>query len=208
MFVLRIIFENSNEMNVSSDRTWQGRHGSIVHDSIYNGEFVDARYDRPNWTQAGFNDSLSLWIAPEILPSPVNVSAGGQLVLQDMPPIRAGPDALHFEVEYDMDEKKSYLSKQDIGPMLGASLTDGGILKPINMSLPFPTVQIFDMGQNMVGWCRFKVHGPRGVGIYIHHAEVLEQAVVSTGLAKTCFVFDRHLFCSLFQTIGKSSLYA
>ncbi|UJR17759.1 hypothetical protein I4U23_004657 [Adineta vaga] len=181
MFVLHIIFENSEQMNVSSDQTWRGRQGSIIHDSVYNGEFVDARYDRPEWAQVGFNDSLSLWITPEILPSPVNITSGGQLTLQDMPPVRAGPDALHFEVEYDVDEKKSYLSKEESGTILGASLKDGGILKPISMSLPFPTVQIFDMGQNMAGWCRFKLHGPRGVGIYIRHAEVLEQAVVSTG---------------------------
>jgi alpha-L-rhamnosidase len=37
------------------------------------------------------------------------------------------------------------------------------------------------MGQNMVGWCRFTFHGPRGLGIYIRHAEVLAQPVASTG---------------------------
>ena len=38
----------------------------------------------------------------------------------------------------------------------------------------------FDMGQNLVGWCRFKFRGARGVGIYIRHAEVLAQPVVAT----------------------------
>lgn len=181
MFVLRIIFENSDDMNIYSDQTWKGRQGSIIHDSVYNGEIVDGRYDRPNWAQYGFNDSLSLWITPEILPSPVNIAINGQLTLQDMPPIRSGPDALHFEVKHAMDEKKSYLSKEEIENILGRSLKDGGILKPISVSTPVLGVQTFDMGQNMVGWCRFKFRGPLGVGIYIRHAEVLSQPVVSTG---------------------------
>ncbi|CAF1122091.1 unnamed protein product [Adineta ricciae] len=183
MFILKIIFNNSDQMNVYSDQTWKGRQGSIIHDSVYNGEFVDGRYDRLNWTRVGFTDSLSLWITPEILPSPVDTTVNGQLTLQDMPPIRAGPDALHFEVEYDVDEDRSYLSKKDIGEILGASLKDKGILHPISVIIPTLNVHIFDMGQNMVGWCRFKFHGPRGVGIHIRHAEILSQAVVSTGKA-------------------------
>lgn len=41
-------------------------------------------------------------------------------------------------------------------------------------------VQVFDLGQNMAGWCRFKFVGARGVGIYIHHGEILTQPVVTT----------------------------
>ena len=55
----------------------------------------------------------------------------GLLVLQDMPPIRAGPDALHFEVGLDQSER-SYLTLKDIDEIKGASLADGGILKPID----------------------------------------------------------------------------
>ena len=191
MFVLRIIFENSDQMNIYSDQTWKGRVGSILHDSVYHGEIVDARYDRVNWAQVGFNDSLSLWITPEILPSPVNIDEGGQMALQDMPPIRAGPDALHFEIEHEINERTSYLLKEEIGPMLGASLEDGGILHPISMSIPGLGVHTFDLGQNMVGWCRFKLLGPAGVGIHIRHAEVLSQPVVSTGFVNTqLFIFN------------------
>ncbi|CAF2739263.1 unnamed protein product [Rotaria sp. Silwood2] len=181
MFVLHVIFEDTDQMNVYSDQTWKGRQGSIIHDSVYNGEIVDARYDHVNWAQVGFNDSLSLWITPEILSSPVNIATNGQLTLQDMPLIRAGLDALRFEVEHGVDEKKSYLSKEEIGNIFGASLKDGRVLKPISVSTPFFNVHTFDMEQNMVGWCRFKFRGPRGVSIYIRHAAVLSQPVVSTG---------------------------
>jgi len=181
MFVLHIVFENSNDTSIYSDQTWQGRQGSIIHDSVYNGELVDNRNDRPNWAQVGFNDTLSLWITPEIMPSPVNVAQGGLFTLQDMPPVRAGPDALHFEITDLSEIKNSYLSKNDIGDIKGGRLDAGGILKPISVSTPVLGIHTFDMGQNMVGWCRFTFHGPRGLGIYIRHAEVLAQPVASTG---------------------------
>ena len=180
MFILRIIFENSEDMTIYSDQTWRGRQGSIVHDSVYNGEIVDNRYDRPNWAQVGFNDTLSLWLTPEIMPSPVNITENGQMTLQDMPPIRAGSDALHFEINDPLEIKNSYLLKQELGDIKGAQLRDGGMLKPISIATPLLGIHTFDMGQNMAGWCRFHFRGPRGLGIYIRHAEVLSQPVVST----------------------------
>jgi hypothetical protein len=119
-------------MLVLSDQTWRGREGSIKHDSIYNGEIYDRRSDRLNWSQPGFNDTLSMWIMPDILPSPVNGTTVGMLVLQEMLPIRAGPDALHFEVTTDLS-KRSYLTREEIGEIKGASLNGGGILKPVAM---------------------------------------------------------------------------
>lgn len=181
MFVLHIVFQNSEELSIYSDQTWQGRQGSIVHDSVYAGEMVDTRNDRPTWAQVGFNDTLSLWITPEIMTPPVNVTQNGQFTLQDMPPVRAGPDALHFEINDPSKLKNSYLSTKDIGHIQGGNLRDGGILKPVSVSTPCLGVHTFDMGQNMVGWCRFNFRGPRGLGIYIRHAEVLAQPVIASG---------------------------
>ncbi len=165
-------------MEVVSDQTWTGREGSIKHDSVYNGEIYDSRSDRPNWTQAGFNDSLSAWITPELMSSPVNISSKGLFVLQDMPPIRAGPDALHFEVRTD-NQQQGYLNREDIGEIKGAKLTDGAILKPVAMWRSDSGVQIFDLGQNIAGWCRLTFRGPSGFGVYMRHGEVLTQSVIS-----------------------------
>ena len=101
-------------MEIYSDQTWIGRQGSILHDSIYNGELIDARYDRLNWSKVGFNDRLSLWLTPEIMSSPINISSNGQFSLQDMPPIRAGPDALHFEINIPLKEGISLNQWRDI----------------------------------------------------------------------------------------------
>lgn len=46
-------------------------------------------------------------------------------------------------------------------------------LKPVAMTEPKPGVYIFDMGQNMVGWCRVRVSGPRGTQLSLRHAETL-----------------------------------
>jgi alpha-L-rhamnosidase len=48
-----------------------------------------------------------------------------------------------------------------------------GTLKPIKLSEPRPGVFIFDLGQNMVGWCRLKVSGSAGTRVQLRHAETL-----------------------------------
>ncbi len=48
-----------------------------------------------------------------------------------------------------------------------------GKLKPIAITEQKPGVFIFDMGQNMVGWCRLHVRGPAGTAISLRHAERL-----------------------------------
>ncbi len=46
-------------------------------------------------------------------------------------------------------------------------------LKPVSVKEIQPGVFIYDMGQNMVGWCRIHVHGPAGTAITLRHAETL-----------------------------------
>jgi alpha-L-rhamnosidase len=46
-------------------------------------------------------------------------------------------------------------------------------LKPISVKEIKPGVFIYDMGQNMVGWCRIHVSGAAGMQITLRHAETL-----------------------------------
>jgi len=48
-------------------------------------------------------------------------------------------------------------------------------LRPVKITEPKPGVYIFDMGQNMVGWCRLKVSAPAGTKVTLRHVEVLYQ---------------------------------
>ncbi len=47
-------------------------------------------------------------------------------------------------------------------------------LKPRKITEPEPGTFIFDLGQNMVGWCRLKVQGEAGTTVRLRHAETLK----------------------------------
>lgn len=47
------------------------------------------------------------------------------------------------------------------------------VIHPVTMTNPKPGMFIYDMGQNMVGWCRLRVSGPAGARVVLRHAEVL-----------------------------------
>lgn len=47
-------------------------------------------------------------------------------------------------------------------------------LKPVSMKEVKPGVYVYDLGQNMVGWCRVKVSGPSGTQIKLRYAEILK----------------------------------
>ena len=46
-------------------------------------------------------------------------------------------------------------------------------IAPIKMTEPKPGVFVFDLGQNMVGWCRVKAVGTAGHTVTLRHAEML-----------------------------------
>ncbi len=45
----------------------------------------------------------------------------------------------------------------------------------MRMTEPKPGVYVFDMGQNMVGWCRLRADAPAGTKITVRHAEMLDK---------------------------------
>ncbi len=49
-------------------------------------------------------------------------------------------------------------------------------LKPIALKTPMKNVYVFDMGQNMVGWCRLRIRGAAGADVVVRPAERLDPA--------------------------------
>lgn len=49
-----------------------------------------------------------------------------------------------------------------------------GTLQPTSITEIKPGVFIYDLGQNMVGWCRLTVRGPAGTRVTLRHAETLQ----------------------------------
>ncbi|HKS97852.1 MAG TPA: family 78 glycoside hydrolase catalytic domain [Terriglobia bacterium] len=48
-----------------------------------------------------------------------------------------------------------------------------GEITPVSISNPRPGSYVFDMGQNMSGWVRLRVHGPAGTRVQVRFAELL-----------------------------------
>ena len=48
-------------------------------------------------------------------------------------------------------------------------------VRPVRMTEPAPGVYVYDMGQNMVGWCRLEANAPAGTRIALRHAEMLNE---------------------------------
>ncbi len=46
-------------------------------------------------------------------------------------------------------------------------------IRPIALDEPKPGVYVYDLGQNMVGWCRLTVRGAAGSTVKLRHAEML-----------------------------------
>ena len=50
-----------------------------------------------------------------------------------------------------------------------------GYLKPRRILNPAPGVYVFDFGQNMAGWVRIRVAGPRGARVQLRYAELIDE---------------------------------
>jgi alpha-L-rhamnosidase len=159
---LNINYTDGTSQSVVTNSSWLGREGEHRYDSVYMGTTMDLRVVRPCWSCANFTDPYPVWINASILSSPVNFTAGGQFSLQIMDPIRIGPNALHIATSGRVGL---------IAGVKGASLTDGGVLKPI--SKDSVNGQLFDLGQNFAGWCKLSsLKAAKSTIIQLRYAEL------------------------------------
>ncbi len=81
---------------------------------------------------------------------------------------RAGFDDARWEAAQTVPAPAGVLAAQMAEPL---RVTE--TLHPVSVKQLTPGVYIFDMGQNMVGWCRLTVAGPAGAAVKLRHAETL-----------------------------------
>jgi len=79
---LVIEFTDGSTQTLCTDETWRATNGPVMRNSVYLGEFYDARREQPGWDRAGFDDSQ--WKPVELAREP----RLGLLKAQDAPPIR------------------------------------------------------------------------------------------------------------------------
>jgi alpha-L-rhamnosidase len=119
--------------SVTTDRTWRSTtNGPIRGASIYDGETLDARREKPGWDTPRFDDTE--WNRVKTVEFPDT-----NIVWQPNRPVRVTRE-----------------------------------LTPVKITEPEPDTYVFDMGQNMVGWCRLRVDAPPGTEITLRHGERLK----------------------------------
>lgn len=83
---------------------------------------------------------------------------------------KAGFNDSGWEAAKLVEAPKGKLAAQMMEPM---RITE--TIRPKTLNEVSPGVWIYDLGQNMVGWCRLKVMGPVGTQIQLRHAETLRK---------------------------------
>ena len=60
-----------------------------------------------------------------------------------------------------------------LSPQIGEPMRVMETIHPVAITHPKPGVYIYDLGQNLAGWCRLKVSGPPGTVMKLRHGEEL-----------------------------------
>ncbi len=81
---------------------------------------------------------------------------------------RSGFDDASWQAAQTVEAPGGVLSAQMMAPIRVMET-----LHPVAITNPAPGVYVYDMGQNMVGWCRLKVEGPKGTKVTLRHAETI-----------------------------------
>ena len=166
---LHIEFTDGSVSEIVSDESWKlTLDGPILSNSEYDGEEYDARKELGDWSKAG-NDVAQTFLSAGSGDIPVASSNKTGLESPVNPP--AGKPALHvprWQAAQVVSAPAGALAATMAEPMRVT-----GTLKPITVTEPKPGVFIFDLGQNMVGWCRLHVGGAAGTTVQLRHAETL-----------------------------------
>lgn len=82
VLLLEVTYTDGSRQTVTTSPSWHWSNGPITANDIYNGESYDARLEQHGWDQASFD--ASAWKPVTVVSAP-----SGNLVAQDMPPVRA-----------------------------------------------------------------------------------------------------------------------
>jgi alpha-L-rhamnosidase len=131
---------------------WQVGTGPIVENSIYDGEFYDARLERPGWDM------------------PVGLGA------EAPPPGQAAPGPGGADTEATADWSRPHVADPPGGRLVAQMLPPIRVtetISPETVSEPRTGLFVYDLGQNVAGWARIRVAGPSGSRVTLRFAESL-----------------------------------
>lgn len=157
-FIAKIMlnYTDGTSETVVTDRSWlSSTDGPIRMGDIYHGETYDARKESA-WTQPGYNTST--WNKTAI-----NPYFKGKLIGFAGPTVQIRPQLNRTPISIT-----TYRGEKE-GKINTLNVTDG----PAPIRLKKGETAIYNLGQNMVGWVRFKVKGASGTEMKFRFAEIL-----------------------------------
>ncbi|MGB7849227.1 MAG: family 78 glycoside hydrolase catalytic domain, partial [Candidatus Acidiferrum sp.] len=142
---LVITFTDGTQQIVGSDEKWKASTGAVLQSDIYDGETYDARMEKSGWSTAGYDDKE--WEGVTVMGEPKSAGMKASATSAALPVLVA---------------------------MTGPAVKKMDEIRPVKVLRTPAAETVLDMGQNMVGWVRFRVTAPAGTTITLRHAEVLD----------------------------------
>ena len=160
---LRLTFSDGSEQVIFTDDTWKCAPSPMIADSIYDGEVYDERKAVAGWSSVSCSDST--WDQVEI----VDVIFGS---------VHAGDeDMVCCGERVELAEKTSNGETVRVGKLtdrLSLPIVIKETRKPIEIIYTPAGETVLDLGQNMTGWIRMRLHEPAGTKIKLEYGEILQ----------------------------------
>jgi alpha-L-rhamnosidase len=153
---IEIEYADGSSETIITDPSWRVTgNGPIREADLIMGETFDARLEKPDWSNPGFE--ASTW----------------------EPAIRAQENgstkAKFFDTTGEREVELGFQKPKTFQAYPAPPVRITGELKTLRMTEPEPGAYIFDLGQNFAGTIRLNVKAPAGTKIQIRYAEMLHQ---------------------------------
>ena len=153
--------DGTSQVAVTDPNTWKcSSDGAIRQGDIYNGEVYDARKESA-WTSPGFDDSS--WQVCSI-----NTDFKGEIKAFVGPTVQVRTSLQRTPVKITR-----YEGTTDTGSDYGVVNVKETQTQPAKISLAKGQTVVYDLGQNMTGWVKFKIKGNAGTEVTVRYAEML-----------------------------------
>jgi alpha-L-rhamnosidase len=163
-FLARLVVEytdGSSKTIVTDPANWvSSTNGPVRTGDIYHGESYDARKES-TWSSPGFDDSG--W-----LPCALNTDFNGDIKAFVGMPVQVRPELQRIPVKIT-----KYEGVTATGTTYGEINAVETRETPSAIQLNRGQTAVYDLGQNMAGWVKFKVKGAAGSRLTIRFAEML-----------------------------------
>ena len=178
---LHIEYADGTAAEIVSDESWKlTTDGPVLANNDFDGEEYDARKELNGWSQPGYDTAAS--------PSPLRGERAGvrgerapAMSNADSNPSAQSHPSPSIPLPSEGRGKPEWMTARIVsapGGVLSAEMQQPirvtGTLKPVSVKEIKPGVFIYDLGQNMVGWCRLHVSGKAGTPVTLRHAETLK----------------------------------